>query len=138
MKEKLPIVGVSVMIKRGTLCLFMKRKGKHGDGQWSFPGGKLDFGETIEECAIREVKEEIGIDITDPKFVYLTNDLFPDHDLHFITVLMECDYLGGEILNLEKDKCSDIVWSRIEDVSRGSMFLPLRKYYDLILSKNKK
>ncbi len=125
-------VGVSVIIHKGNLSLFMKRKGKHGDGQWSLPGGKLEFGESIEDCAIREVKEETGLDIKDPKFVYLTNDVFSEHNLHFITILMECDYIGGDFINEEPDKCSEIVWSRIDDISDDSMFLPLKKYYDEI------
>lgn len=132
MGDKLPIVGVSVVIKKGDDFLFMRRKGKHGDGQWSFPGGKLDFGESLEECAIREVKEEVGIDIRDPKFTHLTSDIFTKEGLHFITVLMECYYTGGDIVNKEPDKCSEMMWSKIEDIPKDQMFLPLRKYYEHI------
>lgn len=58
----------------------------HGEGTWTMPGGKLNFGETFEEGAEREVLEEIGvkIDKTKLKLVSLTNEIVPD--AHFVTL----------------------------------------------------
>ncbi len=57
-----PRVGVAVLISRGKQVLLLKRKGVLGAGSWAPPGGHLDFGESPEECAIREAKEEISYD----------------------------------------------------------------------------
>ena len=59
-----PRVGVGVIITRNEQVLLLKRKNVHGSGSWSTPGGHLDFGESPEECAIREAKEEADLDIT--------------------------------------------------------------------------
>ena len=53
-----PQVGVGVLITKDDLVLLMKRQNSHGDGTWAPPGGHLEYGETPEECAMRETQEE--------------------------------------------------------------------------------
>lgn len=69
-----PRVGVAAIIIRNNQVLLIRRKNVHGAGSWSTPGGHLDFGETPEQCAIRETQEEVGIEIKDVRFVAATND----------------------------------------------------------------
>jgi 8-oxo-dGTP diphosphatase len=71
MDEK-PNVGTALIITRDDTLLLMKHKGPHGAGTWSPPGGHLDFGETLEGCAAREAKEEVGLEgkpIGEPRIV---------------------------------------------------------------------
>ncbi|KKQ79681.1 MAG: Nudix hydrolase 1, partial [Parcubacteria group bacterium GW2011_GWC2_38_7] len=65
MDNKVVKVGLGVIIIRDNKVLLGLRQGSHGAGEWAYPGGKVEFGETIFEAAIRETKEEAGIDITD-------------------------------------------------------------------------
>ena len=58
-----PKVGVGVLIVHDGKALLHKRKGKHGPGLWSGPGGHLETGETFTQCAVREIYEEAGIEI---------------------------------------------------------------------------
>ena len=93
-------VGVGIIIWRQDQVLLIRRKNVHGSGSWSTPGGHLDFQETPEACAIREAKEETNLDILDPRFFAITNDVFEAEEKHYITVWMEAKYLGGEpVLN---------------------------------------
>ena len=71
-KQK-PRVGVGVMIFKNGKVLLSKRKGSHGEGEYSFPGGHLEYMESFEDCAVREVQEECGIKIKNINFLYLTN-----------------------------------------------------------------
>ena len=63
---KFPKVGVGTIIKSKDKVLLLKRKNAHGDGTWAFIGGHLEFNESPEECARREVLEEINIRIKNP------------------------------------------------------------------------
>ena len=58
-----PKVGVGVAVFQEGRILLGKRKGAHGDGEWGFPGGHLELGETVEECARRELFEETGMQV---------------------------------------------------------------------------
>src|SRR4051812_39121672 len=90
---KRPMVGVAALVTRGELVLLLRRHGSHGAGSWSTPGGHLEFGETPEQCAIREAFEEVGLVIERMKFRAITNDLFETEGKHYITIWMqgECD-----------------------------------------------
>ena len=57
-------VGVGVFILRDGKFLMQQRQGSHGADTWSVPGGHIEYGETPEEAAIREVREETGCEIT--------------------------------------------------------------------------
>lgn len=59
-----PRVGVSVGVWRGGEVLLVERSGDPSGGLWSFPGGHLEWGETLEDAARREVLEETGLRIT--------------------------------------------------------------------------
>jgi 8-oxo-dGTP diphosphatase len=57
MEENRPKVGIGVFIFKDGKFLMGCRKGTHGAGTWSVPGGHLEFGESFEECAEREALE---------------------------------------------------------------------------------
>ena len=96
MTTNYPRVGVAAIIIRNNQVLLIRRKNVHGAGSWSTPGGHLDFGETPEQCAIRETQEEVGIEIKDVQFVAATNDFFAASEKHYITLWMAGSYVSGE------------------------------------------
>lgn len=61
-------------------------------GAIQLPGGHLEFGETPEACAVREVLEETGLEISeaDVRFVTATNDIFEAEGKHYVTLFMAC------------------------------------------------
>ncbi len=105
-----PKVGVSVIVMKDGKVLLGKRKGAHGEGSWAFPGGHLEFCESLEDCAKREVAEEVGITIKNVKKLTFTNDIFKEENKHYITCFVTSDYDAGEVKNMEPNKCEAWDW----------------------------
>lgn len=89
-------------------------------GEWSLPGGKLDWGETFEEGAIREVKEETGITIKNPKVVSVHN--CKNEHAHFMTVGLVAEEWEGEAKVMEPDEIVEWGWFPINDLPQPRYF----------------
>lgn len=107
---KRPGVGVAVIVMREGKFLVLQRKGSHGEGTWSAPGGWLEFGESFETASTREVQEETGMKIKQVQYVGITNNIFHDEDMHSITVWTACNWDSGEATITEPDKCTSQQW----------------------------
>lgn len=57
-------VTAAILEKKGRIIIAQRKNSGHLSGKWEFPGGKIEYGETPEECLARELKEELGIDVT--------------------------------------------------------------------------
>ncbi|MEI6732200.1 MAG: NUDIX hydrolase [archaeon] len=110
MERKLPGVGVSVIIKKDSQVLMGKRIGSHAAGTWQFPGGHLEYGESWESCALREIEEETGLQVTNIKFITATNDIFEKDNKHYVTLFLTCDYVSGTPQLKEPERCEGWSW----------------------------
>jgi 8-oxo-dGTP diphosphatase len=103
-------VGVGVVNTKDDLVLLLKRKSVHGEGTWSPPGGHLEFGETPEECAIREAYEETAVNIDSLAFRGITNDIFRESEKHYVTLWFEGRYCSGTAIVNAPYEASDVQW----------------------------
>jgi len=110
MNDKKPQVGVGVIVKKDDKVLVGKRISAHGTGTWSFPGGHLEFMETLEECAKRETLEENGVSITNCSVSACTETVFEEEGKHYITVFVTADWASGEPQLCEPDKFEEWGW----------------------------
>ncbi len=109
-ESKHPRVGVGVCICRDGKVLLGKRMGSHGEGTWSFPGGHLEFGETIEACAARETLEETGLEVERMQLGPYTNDYFAAEGKHYLTLFVIAHSSKGNPALLEPHKCLEWKW----------------------------
>jgi len=117
-------VGVSVFVVREDgKCLLGRRLGAHGPGTWSLPGGKPDPGEDLVAGGLRELLEETGLQVANPRLVAETYDEFEDAPA-YVTHYVRADYLGGEPQLLEPAKCGGWEWFSW-DALPAPLFLPL-------------
>lgn len=105
-----PRVGVGVFVMRDRKLLLGLRTGAHGSGTWALPGGHLEFGESVEECARREVLEETGLTVVDIRRGPYTSDLFPADQKHYVTLFVTGQALEGEPRLREPMKCERWEW----------------------------
>lgn len=124
-----PQVGVGVVVFQKGKILLGKRKGAHGAGDWSTAGGHLEFGESVEECARRELKEETGLHALSLVLGPWVND-FIDKDKHYITIFVFVNQFEGEVTLKEPHRCEG--WSWFE---WGSLPSPLFLTIDSLIQK---
>lgn len=98
--------------------LIGKRLGSHGAGTFALPGGHLEFGESPEECAAREILEETGLHVKNVRFLTATNDVMKKDNKHYITMFMVCERVNeeDEAQVTEPDKCEGWEWSSWEEL----------------------
>lgn len=104
-----PTAGTSAHVIRNGYILLGKRLKAHGIGTWAFPGGKVEAREDPADAVVRELEEETGLQATNVKFLTWTNDIFEDHNLHYVNLhfLVETT---GEPAAMEPDKCAEWLW----------------------------
>lgn len=117
-------VGVGVVILRDNKLLLGKRIGAHGAETWATPGGHLELGESIEECAKREVLEETGLEVSNVQHLAFTNDIFSQEDKHYVTLFVVASYDEGEAEIKEPNKCLEWKWCDLDSLPQP-LFLPL-------------
>ncbi|MCO5547796.1 hypothetical protein L7F22_001248 [Adiantum nelumboides] len=107
-------VGVLVLDKSQSSVIVGRRRSSLGDSKFALPGGHLEFGETWEECAAREVLEETGLVIHNVRFAGVTNTIMlkERRPWHYVTIFMQGELLDPtqEPQNLEPDKCHGWEW----------------------------
>ncbi|MCC2646130.1 MAG: ADP-ribose pyrophosphatase [Rickettsiaceae bacterium] len=117
-------VGVLIFNNLGEILLGL-RLNSHGENTWAPPGGHLEMGESFEQCAIREVLEETGLNIDGIKIITVTNDIFAP-DKHYVTIISKTSIREGRIHVpvLEPLKCLEWKWFALEALP-DPLFLPL-------------
>ena len=108
-------VGTGIMIIKDGKVLLGKRKGGRGAGEYGLPGGHLEFGESFETCAKRETMEEVGIEITNIRFVRLMN-IQKYHNNQFIDIGLIADWKSGEPIVMEPEKCEGWYWYDLDNL----------------------
>jgi len=113
------MTGVAVMILKGDQVLLGKRKGSHGEGEWSFPGGHVELGESWEKALLRELEEETGdIKISPLRYFCLANAtqyIRKDPEKHYTHIGYVADWREGEP-EVRDDKCEEWRWFSVYDL----------------------
>jgi len=111
-----PRVGISSMVIREGKVLLGRRKGSHGAGRWSTPGGHLEYGETVEACAKRELLEETGLKAKSITFGPYTNDVIAPDGKHYITLFVFITEFEGSPTCCEPEKCEGWEWFTLDQL----------------------
>jgi 8-oxo-dGTP diphosphatase len=127
MAQAQPGVGIGVYVRKEGKLLLGKRLGSYGTGTWGAPGGKLEMWESPEECAVREVKEETGMEVQNLRFVGVVDDQDKEHGTHYITISYVADWKEGEPAP-EPGGFEEWRWFSAEALPEPKFF-PLRNFF---------
>lgn len=111
---KLPI-GIFIILKKDDMVLLQLRQNCSFADHWGFVGGHLDGHEKITTAAIRETKEEIGVDIH-PDDLILKTICHSNKGAEYLQFYFECHKWSGEIENKEPEKCKCLEWHKWDNL----------------------
>lgn len=128
-------MGIMVMDKDGRVLLGLRNDDAakasselHGEGTWTMPGGKFEFGDDLLSGAARELKEETDLDLIDAKIASITNDKYGD-SAHFITLGFLATKWSGEVKTMEPEEIIRWEWFSLDELP-AKIFAPSRKVID--------
>jgi ADP-ribose pyrophosphatase YjhB (NUDIX family) len=129
---KQPVLGVGAVIIRHGKILLERRKNEPGKGKWSIPGGVVELGESLEETAIREIREETNLEVEEPMLVDVVDGVTKDENgeikYHFVIV----DYfvkLTGGTLKVMSD-AAELEWVQLDAVEKYDLTRTFREFFE--------
>ena len=110
-----PRVGVGVLlVDELDRVLLTLRNHPPEAGFWSIVGGKLDFLETLEECAAREAREEVGVEVSIQSLLCVTDHCLPQENQHWVSPAYLARVQAGSARNCEPEKTADVQWFALD------------------------
>jgi len=124
--------GVLIFNDHGQVLLLKRTTNSRNEaGYWCKPGGTIEFGEKAEEAMIREIKEEVNIDIKIKEFLCFSNHIIEDENQHWIALHFVAEMVGGELKNMEPHKHDSLEWfdlDNLPDKLTQTLIDPLEEY----------
>ena len=108
--EKIIEVVAAVIQKDGKFLISKRLKDSPMGHCWEFPGGKLEVGETLEECAVRECEEEIGVLVAPIRLI--KDQIFEYPHGKFLLHFMLCHLVSGDPRPIE---CREVKWIQADE-----------------------
>lgn len=132
-----PIPGVGVVVCKDDHVLLIRRGHPPSQGDWGLPGGALELGETWREAAVREVREECGIEITLGDVADVVDIVVRDESdrvqYHFAIVDFAADYVSGEVC--AQGDAMDARWVAIAELPKVALSQRTRKVIAQVIDR---
>ena len=109
-------LGCGAAILDGQRLVLVKRKRDPEAGCWGLPGGKVESGERIEVAVSREIKEELGIEISLERLICITDNVDVATADRWIAPVLAATLLSGRLEVCEPDALSDVRWFELSDL----------------------
>ncbi len=109
-------VSAGLLFRGGKLLLAQRLPGSHLAGLWEFPGGKRESGETFEACLVRELREELGVEVRPGERLLDLTHAYPTRTVRL--VFLRCSLVVGEPQPLD---CAALAWIGPAELGRYPM-----------------
>ena len=128
------VVACALVDADGRVLLAKRPEGKSMAGLWEFPGGKVEAGERPEQSLIRELREELGIEVNEPCLAPLTFASHGYDDFHLLMPLYICRRWNGTVSGKEGQELAWVSPVRLRDYPMPDADIPLIPHLMDVLS----
>lgn len=125
---KAPRLTSAVLVEQDGKYLLCRRNKAAGFGKWIIPGGGVDFGETIQQAAVREIKEETGLDVELLKFIGAKEVIYTPHEYHSIIFFHTGKVTGGNLS--PSDDASEAGFFTLDEIKKLDVIESLPYVFD--------
>ena len=126
---------IAVVLLKGNKVLLVQHQ-KNNRKYWLLPGGGLEYGETIEQCAIRELREETNLDISLGELILVSESIPPDQHRHVVNLYYRGEINSGTIKKGDDKVLSDLRYVQISELSKLTFFPNVKKELLYILENS--
>ena len=127
------VAAVALIDPDGRVLVAKRPEGKQLAGLWEFPGGKVEVGERPEQALIRELKEELGIDVAESCLAPLTFASHAYEDFHLLMPLYVCRRWKGIVASQEGQELKWLRPNKLRDMPMPPADLPLIPHLEELL-----
>lgn len=126
-----PVIGIGIIIIKDGKIVLIKRGNEPARGKWTIPGGLVEIGETLETAVVREAKEETCLDVMNPSFIGVVDQIDRDKDgkvkYHYVILDFLVKVVGGSI-GAASD-AAELSWVPIEEVETYDLTESFRRFF---------
>lgn len=131
-KSPLPVVRLILINDSGKVLVLRRKNTRFNEGDWCLPGGKVDYGQSLQEAVATELKDETSLKLLSSTFLFYQDSLpQTKDDLHFINLYFRCEFSGDISLN---DESSEYAWISEPELNNYNLVFgnheALKKYWN--------
>ncbi len=116
MLTPIPVVRLIIPDTKGRVLILKRAHTSHSEGSWCLPGGKIDYGQTVEHAIAKELQEETSLVCTSSRFLFYQDSLpLVGGEMHCINLYFECTVQGEIVLN---DESGEYAWIGPDDIDK--------------------
>ncbi len=119
-------IRVAVIIRKDDQILLVEHQ-KGDQKYWLLPGGGVEFGESLADCAVRELKEETNLDIKVGSLAFVADSIAPDDSRHVVHIVFYAQELGGQLQVGQEERLYTAQYIDIDDLNNLVIYPPIAK-----------
>lgn len=130
--EQVPRVSMAI-ITAGDRVLMVRRRQQEGKLLWAFPGGGIEAGESAEQAAIREVAEEVALEVKSVRVLGARVHPQTGADMTYVA----CEPVAGEARVEDAEELAEVAWIRLEEIPTyvpWGLFGPVQEYLESVIA----
>jgi ADP-ribose pyrophosphatase YjhB (NUDIX family) len=126
--KSIPTTRVSVIVINNDRKILLVKHRKGSRQYWVLPGGRLEYGETFQECAVRELKEETGLDVKVDKMIFVSEAIAPDRSRHIVNIYLLAHVIGGQMQLGDEAVLTAVDFLSINELKNLTLYPPIGEH----------